>query len=82
MLKCLAMRKWTPMAECETSLDLSHTTATVESLSDNVAPLDNQFQWQTHNKFGELYQLKLGQNTLNVLAIELYAMAHKFDIEN
>ena len=40
MFECLAMPKCAPMSECKTSLDLSHTAPTVESLPDNVALLD------------------------------------------
>ena len=81
IFECLAMPKCTPMSKCEVSLDLSHTTPIVESLPDDVALLDKQLQWQINNKSRGLRHVKLGQDTLHVLAVELYTKAHKFDIK-
>ena len=69
------------MSECEVSLDLSHTTLIVEFLQDNVALLDKRLQWQINNKSKGLHYVKLGQDILHILAVELYAMAYKFDIK-
>lgn len=61
----------------DTSFGPSRTAQTVEFLLDNQALLNKQLQWPITNKS---QRLRYDQNTLHVLAAELYPIGHGFNI--
>lgn len=63
------------------SLNLFYATQIIKFLLNNNALLNQKLQWQINNKFCGLYYIKIGQNTLYILAIKFYIITHKLDIK-
>ena len=90
MFKCAPISKWPsenlPEASFDPSLTTQTTAQTVKFSPDNIALLNKRLQQQTTNKFRQLCHVKLDprdthmsqckQVKRDVLATELYAMAH------